>query len=704
MTAAARMSLNRVCNLEDFRDPQVRATIREVFAHEASSYAGFPEGREHRKHWEVAMAVMALRAAGAVCADSQILGIGAGSEPTLFWLTNHAGRVYATDRYLTPDVWRSEASAYMLTDPGRFWPGPWRRQRLVVQHMDARELEYEDGSFDALFSSSSIEHFGSLEDISQAMDEAWRVLRPGGLFTLSTEFLIEGDPLAHEACAMFTPQLLREMVIGGRDWKELTPFDLHVSQGTLATEVPIARVAEEYALHRSEHEGVTVLHELQLSKYPHIVQRWGSNVFTSVHLALIKGPGGTRTRSWLGPSRIVTAQPRPRLRELAVRLSSPLTVVDAGCRWGFANRWEELSPNTRLIGFEPDPEEFERLSKAYASRREVRVVGVALGSAAGSLRLRVVREPGSESFYPLDPLLDVFDLPESAGEVVRELEVPVTTLDMWCGENEVDRVDVLKLDVQGHELEILNGAHEVLRSARAVEVEVCFNPLFERAPLFGDVDSLLRQSGFVLWRLRDLAHYPLRGARGAPGSREFSHYHGFSPVEFSSPPGILSWANAHYVRKEMLLSEAGDTSDEALRDAVIANALCFHDLSTLALRRLANGGANDALARQVTTLLKVAPIGDDVLDADFADARLTLRPIRRLLPTARQDARYVLRGARGFGRRAVARVSRFALRDLNRRLDQLEQAVVDSNAYVARTLDELVSGEARSDRGSAPDR
>ena len=48
----------------------------------------------------------------------------------------------------------------MLTDPGTFAPYPYERERLDVRWMDARDLRFPDGSFDAVFSLSSIEHFG----------------------------------------------------------------------------------------------------------------------------------------------------------------------------------------------------------------------------------------------------------------------------------------------------------------------------------------------------------------------------------------------------------------------------------------------------------------------------------------------------------------------------------------------------------------
>ena len=63
-------------------------------------------------------------------------------------------------------------------------------------------------------------------------------------------------------------------------------------------------------------------------------------------------------------------------------------------------------------------------------------------------------------------------------------------------------VDFLKIDTQGHELKILRGACQTLRQVVALEVEVLFGPLYEGQAMFREVDHLLTECGFTLFRLR----------------------------------------------------------------------------------------------------------------------------------------------------------------------------------------------------------
>jgi hypothetical protein len=80
--------------------------------------------------------------------------------------------------------------------------------------------------------------------------------------------------------------------------------------------------------------------------------------------------------------------------------------------------------------------------------------------------------------------------------------------------------EALKLDVQGLELAVLRGAGAALDRVLLVESEVEFNLLYERQPLFGEIDEFLRQRGFFLLGLRrtfwrrthpELKHRPSSG-------------------------------------------------------------------------------------------------------------------------------------------------------------------------------------------------
>jgi hypothetical protein len=260
----------KACNVEDFLDPSLQAVISDVYGGDVA-----PPGAEDRKMWEVGMAVRALNIFGALRPDAEILGVGAGRESTCFHLTNVVRRVFATDLYLTPGIWELTASGEMLGDPSAYWGRPWNPQRLVVQHMDATELLYEDGTFDGVFSSSSLEHFGSVEAIRQSATEMCRILKRGGVCTLSTELRLQGDGDGFAGTHLFAVEELHELLVDDLPWELVEPIDDIISPATRSVVVEFAQAADDIAKGRP-----------RWTTYPHLLLADAGYVWTSVHLAL----------------------------------------------------------------------------------------------------------------------------------------------------------------------------------------------------------------------------------------------------------------------------------------------------------------------------------------------------------------------------------------------------------------------------------
>ncbi len=174
----------KLCDRRDFDDPALRAKLREIApGHE-------PDEELRRKFWEYAMLGLYLEEAGALREDADALAVAAGHEEPLFWMANRVRRVVATDIYGEGGFAAREADASMLEDPGAFAPYPYREDHLDVRSMNALDLDFPDGSFDIVFSLSSIEHFGGPADVQRAAQEMARVLRPGGHLIIVTECLV----------------------------------------------------------------------------------------------------------------------------------------------------------------------------------------------------------------------------------------------------------------------------------------------------------------------------------------------------------------------------------------------------------------------------------------------------------------------------------------------------------------------------------
>ncbi len=281
------LSLSKICEVEDFATPRLRNVIRDVFAHEKLRFGSeFPSGREYRKYWEVAMAVLSFREAGLLDGNHRFLGIGAGNEPTSFYLTRFAQEVIATDLYLA-DGWEESADSSMLVNPGGHWPFFWDPTRLRVEDMNALALALPDESVSGVFSSSSIEHFGDRSDVAKSLDEVWRVLRPGGILSVSTEFRLEGDRPGIPGALLFDQEDVRSLFLGERKWSFVEPFDDSVSPATWGSLSPFLDVAEDQNRQVARLGGLWT-HHVTYARYPHILLEHQGRTFTSFHLALRK--------------------------------------------------------------------------------------------------------------------------------------------------------------------------------------------------------------------------------------------------------------------------------------------------------------------------------------------------------------------------------------------------------------------------------
>jgi glycosyltransferase involved in cell wall biosynthesis/SAM-dependent methyltransferase len=368
---------NKVCGIEDFRDPELAALIRDVFPHVAAvGEASFPAGAEDRKHWEIAMSVRTLRHHGALRPDATVLGVGAGAELTSFYLTREVARVVALDRYLDPGIWFEEASSLMLTRPQALCPYPFEAAKLTVQHMDGRVLDYPDGSFAGVFSSGSIEHFGELPDVAAAAFEIGRVLEPGGVASLSTEFLLSGPPgaLGWPGVLLFNPERLRRYIVEASGLEPVDELETAVSTATLRTQRTLAVVLREI--------------EQGERKLPYVVLEHDGQLFGSVHLALRKTARYPLTdNSWARPSEALRAQTAQAALAVADRLRAAVAPAPPAVPAAPA------APAARAAstGAEPPPAAAgSRVDEAFRRWDAVRARSGLTAAASGPLPVRAL--------------------------------------------------------------------------------------------------------------------------------------------------------------------------------------------------------------------------------------------------------------------------------------------------------------------------
>lgn len=180
----------------------------------------------------------------------------------------------------------------------------------------------------------------------------------------------------------------------------------------------------------------------------------------------------------------------------------PLTIVDVGAAaLDKADPYHVLAERTasHIIGFEPDHKICAELNAAGKLRHAY--FPFAIGSG-GSAKLHVTAAGANSSLYaPNAELLKHFTTLADMLVVKHVTNVETHRLDDVVG---AKVIDFLKIDVPGGEMNVLEGAARLLPTALAVELEVEFLPMYEGAPLFGEVDAHMRAAGFQLHTFLDV--------------------------------------------------------------------------------------------------------------------------------------------------------------------------------------------------------
>jgi len=178
----------------------------------------------------------------------------------------------------------------------------------------------------------------------------------------------------------------------------------------------------------------------------------------------------------------------------------PHVIFDVGAHEGwFFHCWKDWCPLAEVHAFEPADEAFQR-SRMY-ERDDVHLNRVAVGRTAGTLPLNVMAD-SSVSNSLLAPVGETWrEIGYTTGEIARR-DVDVITLDDYASRHVITSIYLIKIDVQGFELEVLEGARETLTRTDYVFVEAAIRPLYAGAPRFTAVYDFLADHGFHLMTLR----------------------------------------------------------------------------------------------------------------------------------------------------------------------------------------------------------
>lgn len=197
------------------------------------------------------------------------------------------------------------------------------------------------------------------------------------------------------------------------------------------------------------------------------------------------------------------APPVPEWIEDLKRLSDGTnyhTVFDVGASRGLTSLlFARAFPNAHVRAFEPIPEIAESARLLHKHNPKITVECLALHAQSGTQTFHV------NAFSETSSLLASAATGEGRSylETCRQIDVAALSLDEYCASNCTTPIDLLKLDVQGCELEVLRGATKTLVHVGAIFAEVLFARYYCGQCGYSELDDFLRGHGFWLYRFYD---------------------------------------------------------------------------------------------------------------------------------------------------------------------------------------------------------
>jgi FkbM family methyltransferase len=175
-------------------------------------------------------------------------------------------------------------------------------------------------------------------------------------------------------------------------------------------------------------------------------------------------------------------------------------ILEAGGHYGedtlrLANLW----PGAEIFTFEPNPIAFEKLQKNVESYPHIHLFPFALNSFDGTAEFYVQSHYGNDgasSILPASP-----DYAESTHihdwwYIEQKVTVPCVTLDSWASCNKIDHIDLMWLDLEGVELQVLRSGPHLLKSVRAIYIEVNFQEFRIGMTQYPALALFLKEQGF----------------------------------------------------------------------------------------------------------------------------------------------------------------------------------------------------------------
>jgi len=169
--------------------------------------------------------------------------------------------------------------------------------------------------------------------------------------------------------------------------------------------------------------------------------------------------------------------------------------------------FNSIFPGSTIYCFEPDSDNFQKLTEHFVSDN-VFYFNIALSDEVGAYDFYKQDKTHLGSLYPVNrKSKDSIGYAKNA--LNQKTTVKTTTLDEFSTENSINRIDILKIDVQGAELKVLLGAKNTLNNTKCISMEISLFDFYgNQKDSFAKITQILSEKGFFLWDIMKISKNP----------------------------------------------------------------------------------------------------------------------------------------------------------------------------------------------------
>ena len=182
----------------------------------------------------------------------------------------------------------------------------------------------------------------------------------------------------------------------------------------------------------------------------------------------------------------------------------PEVIFGVGAHLGQTTlHFRKVFPTAHIHSFEPFPENFRMLELKTKGMHGIHTNQAALGSSKGFANMQ---KGHSDQAHSIRPKADFENNPDEENKLPK---VRLDTIDSYLQKERISSIDLLKIDVEGYELEVLKGAENALEKGmvQAVLAECDFDPVDTQHTYFNDLWNFMMGKNFSFFGLYDVIHY-----------------------------------------------------------------------------------------------------------------------------------------------------------------------------------------------------